>query len=197
MNVQDALSAAERNLAGYEPSDRDLFMRGSYWALVDFFCRYVKIGKPETILAGALAVYGWMPTMLRSCDVDTVRDNAKAFKTFRSAPDAAGGLNALAHVDLQFVNRSTVGTSKFLHFLNPAAAPIWDRRVAAALGVTAWVGTYRVGTYREYWAALGTSAFTAPEALLSVCNAEKHAASDLRLKEAALYLTGWGPRSTA
>ena len=72
----------------------------------------------------ALAVYGWMPTILRSFEPrhipSSIRDAADASEWLAQLPQAA-------------VNRSWVGTSKFLHCLHPTIFPIWDRRVAEVL----------------------------------------------------------------
>ena len=72
----------------------------------------------------ALAVYGWMPTILRSfepqCIPSGIHNVAHASEWLAQSPQAA-------------VNNSWVGTSKLLHCLHPAIFPIWDRRVAEVL----------------------------------------------------------------
>lgn len=187
MSVQNALQRAEDNLQAYIPNDRDRFMTQSYWALVDLFQAHVHFDQPHTVLAGALAVYGWMPTMLRRCDLESVDMHTDALQAFRVAPNGPVGREALQNVPLNFVNGSVVGTSKFLHFLNPNVAPIWDRRVARAIGAGPW----NPARYSEYWADLDAAIFDPPMALQNACAADNgRQASPVRLKEVALYLTG-------
>lgn len=197
MNVQDALRRADHDLQGYNPTARDLFMNRSYWALVDMFHAYVCFDKPNTVLAGTLAVYGWMPRMLGRCDLGIVARHRDALHKFRIARNGHEGRMVLQDVPLNFVNGSVVGTSKFLHFLNPNVAPIWDRRVASTLGVTPWIKVNCPDVYRTYWGALDKSHFEAPDALRKACDLDNRHASDIRLKEAALYLTGLGPSGPA
>ena len=72
----------------------------------------------------ALAVYGWMPTILRTFEPGHIPWGIH---------NAADALEWLAHRPQAAVNNSWVGTSKFLHCLHPEIFPIWDRRVAEVL----------------------------------------------------------------
>ncbi len=89
-----------------------------------------------TAVAGATAVYGWMPRIFgRLNDYSAFAD---VLSDLRRASTCSEALKIVASSSrsedvLRFVNDSVVGTSKFLHFLNPSAIPIWDSRVARAL----------------------------------------------------------------
>lgn len=69
--------------------------------------------------------YGWMPTVLHL--------HANAIAAALPCVERARQGEVLTVAEVQqiaaAVNRSVVGTSKVLHFVNPALYPIWDRRV--------------------------------------------------------------------
>lgn len=82
----------------------------------------------DKVRLGALAVYGWMPTILRAEGRKGKRRNIEFDKIATYLNEDC--LPAKAH---NFINGSFVGTSKFLHFWRPGRFAIWDRRVATAL----------------------------------------------------------------
>jgi hypothetical protein len=77
----------------------------------------------------ALAVYGWMPTILRSLKI-----SEKQLVLAHQANDVASAVATIRTFDAPPVNNSWVGSSKFLHFLNPETFPIWDSHIARAFG---------------------------------------------------------------
>jgi len=81
------------------------------------------------VILGSLAVFGWMPTILEG------RTPSSKVMTTERAELIANSLNAreVEGVPFDFVNNSSVGTSKFLHFWRPSEFPIWDINVSAAL----------------------------------------------------------------
>ena len=103
----------------------------------------------------ALAVYGWMPTIMRTFNYDRLGSEVVSggLRVLRSArPDDAFSL--LCKMDrTAAVNHSWVGTSKFLHFLNPHVFPIWDSRVARAVGIKSYKLNRRQ-TYTAYLEAI-------------------------------------------
>lgn len=117
---------------------------------------------------GASMAYSWMPTIFRgnhAADLSSALPNlvevarctdASQFSNLldRLSKSRDGGLVEL----LCWVNGSIVGTSKFLHFLNPAAVPIWDARVAANFGIFDKASIERVDTYKQYVALVAIKA---------------------------------------
>ncbi len=88
---------------------------------------------PDKIRIGALAIYGWMPTMLRVYGIGPLNASDNNFPNFDVI---AGHLNcgSIDNIEKNFLNRSYVGTSKFLHLCFPEKIAIWDRNVCFALG---------------------------------------------------------------
>jgi hypothetical protein len=78
----------------------------------------------------ACAVYGWMPTILKTFEINLTKleKPISQIKIVNSLEDASKFIRGIGEVAP--INRSWVGTSKFLHFLNPTVFPIWDSRVA-------------------------------------------------------------------
>ena len=81
----------------------------------------------------ALAVYGWMPTVLDNVSYD----NYKVQKAliYMSENDKIGNEDAIMHFNnlAKMLNNSYVGVSKFLHAVFPDKYAIWDRRIASVL----------------------------------------------------------------
>jgi hypothetical protein len=117
--------------------------RVSYSALCDLFRRHVRVEVYETCLAGANAVYGWMPTILRTFPAEHERPayapKIGALAAASCWEEAAAALQAQPEVDvLRLCNNASVGASKFLHFLNPNVFPIWDSNIQAVLGAISY-----------------------------------------------------------
>ncbi|GLZ88087.1 hypothetical protein Pres01_41380 [Metapseudomonas resinovorans] len=82
----------------------------------------------QDFVCGAHMVYGWMPTILEihaSESLDVANGVALLNKASAEGCLSAGEIGQLA----QLVNRSVVGASKLLHFVNPEAFAIWDSRI--------------------------------------------------------------------
>lgn len=89
----------------------------------------------------ACAAYGWMPTILKSCDPSRFNQDSPISKV-RSVSTREEGAHLIDVMDDEApVNNSWVGTSKFIHFLNPDMFPIWDSRVAKCFGMN-WPNQY-------------------------------------------------------
>jgi hypothetical protein len=103
----------------------------------DYLLQYkalIKLGaavqNAEEAVALALAVYGWMPTILRSVEVSD-----EQIERVKRANDIESGIQVIRGFGSPPVNNSWVGSSKFLHFLNPQVFPIWDSHIARAFGL--------------------------------------------------------------
>jgi hypothetical protein len=107
--------------------------RIGYQALRRLFDEYVRPDDYEKVVAGAYAVYGWMPTIMKNGIASehwtTCRSALNSLRGAETWGTAAETFNETPEV-LRLVNGSLVGTSKFLHFLNPACLPIWDSNIS-------------------------------------------------------------------
>ncbi len=119
----------------------------SYTALLKLADNLDDDARTENLLALGCAVYAWMPTILKTWDFSEFDSGALSIKMIRSCEkldDAASLVSG--GVSKGLLNNSWVGTSKFLHFINPAAFPIWDSKVAARFNVK----THRINSKLSY-----------------------------------------------
>lgn len=82
----------------------------------------------QDFICGAHMVYGWMPTVLEIHASESlgVLDGVSLLHKARTQGQlSCSEIQQLA----QLVNRSVVGASKLLHFINPEAFAIWDSRI--------------------------------------------------------------------
>jgi hypothetical protein len=107
-------------------------------------------------VGAAHAVYGWMPTILKK-EVKA-KDLAKFVRDLRridSGPNQKTYSLSLLKNQIEIthaINGSTVGTSKFLHFVAPEVFPIWDSNIAHAFEVTSKIND--PPTYLAYCEAI-------------------------------------------
>jgi len=102
------------------------------------------------VIGAAYAVYGWMPTILKKKPkaAELVKF-AKEWKSGVKKKDALSYLRQRPTIT-QAVNGSTVGTSKFMHFVAPEIFPIWDSNIALVFGITSKIND--PATYLDYCA---------------------------------------------
>lgn len=97
-----------------------------YFALLHLFKR-LDPERDHDLLAGALAAYGWMPTMMKNI---SKREQLKSLiaQLRKSRANNAADVLSLHRGSgaLRAVNNSTIGTSKLLHFFLPDRIAIWD-----------------------------------------------------------------------
>ena len=171
-------------------------LREGYHALIRLFDDYVVVDQYDTVLAGALAIYGWMPTMLATLDRDTWCHHARAIACVRAAPDWPTLRNIIANNNelLSVINGSLVGTSKFYHFLNPKVVPIWDSRVALCFGHRWSYSANRVESFIEYGNVLHDEIALSSPIPLSFADFVGNTSS-VRMFEALLFYYGGHLRS--
>lgn len=167
--------------------------REGHTALVQLFRDHVRGDDYYSVLAGANAVYGWMPTILKK-GVSKPRwskcqNDLEALRSTNSWPIAQSTI--LANPDiLNLVNGSLVGSSKFLHFLNPAVLPIWDSNIARAFEAVRKRGSSDAEVYVAYaatiWAAI-ESGLPYPQSFLDFVGAS---VTPVRRLELLLFLHG-------
>jgi hypothetical protein len=146
----------------------------------------------QTAVALLHMVYAWMPTMLLIGDQPPLRRKAvpgyleKAKRGLLLSKDELDDLK-------EFTNNSTIGSSKLLHVLNPAAYPIWDSRVARVfmwwnVSESTFNQSHRYLEYREKiggWTACPS--VKAKCADLRGLHAELKTSCDLRMVELGLF----------
>lgn len=104
----------------------------------------------DALICGVYMIYGWMPTTLcmnggvtfNQCDLD---DFVKLINLVKAVENTEGARNVLQELGRnnqkkwkwlkKIVNNSETGTSKLLHFINPAFFPIYDTNVANVLNI--------------------------------------------------------------
>ena len=102
----------------------------------------------SSLVCGAHMVYGWMPTIveIHATDCFNAQDGAALLNKAR----AEGALSDDEIAKLAgLINRSVVGASKLLHFVNPEAFAIWDSRIYRFL-FQKTAHQYRVNNAAEY-----------------------------------------------
>ena len=120
-------------------SDREVLIENDYYdaysLLLDFF-NNLDLKYERNVIGAAHAVYGWMPTILKR--ETKTKDLIEFVRGLRKIEKGANHKKlALSQLAKQIaitkaINGSTVGTSKFLHFVEPKIFPIWDSNIARA-----------------------------------------------------------------
>ncbi len=123
----------------------------SYHALLGLAGQTEDDAQSAGLHALSCAVYGWMPTILKTfhCDRFNSQRPVAAIRSIDTALAASGFINGMDR--LAPLNGSWVGTSKLLHIINPGVFPIWDSRVAARFNLTT---RYRINAKQSYVAYL-------------------------------------------
>jgi hypothetical protein len=161
----------------------------AYSDLLGFF-KKLDLQDEQNIVGAAHAVYGWMPTILKK---ETKAAELVAFtkdlRKIESGPNqrksALDQLRQHLHIT-KAINGSTVGTSKFLHFVEPEIFPIWDSNIALAFEVSSKIND--PDTYLAYCEAVHRYLDRNPE--LNWPNELPDGISDIRKMEFCLYAYG-------
>lgn len=161
--MDEIIADAVAYVQGLAPADFDgrdpRRYRSSYPALLQLF-QNLDLDDGLAVRAAALTVYGWMPTIMRSVDLDAVRRIRPVLDRLRrEGVDAVADYLANSSPQgrrhlLTFVNNSVVGTSKFLHFLNPNGFAIWDSKIASLFGIQSLSGINSTRNYSNYISAI-------------------------------------------
>lgn len=117
-------------LAALDRAEKKEFYVPQYKALHNF-CKTSSL-ESDDIRIISMAIYAWMPTMLKGKDHELSDDLIKILKSAKENHTLISS-NDLKFV-AKFMNNSFVGASKLLHFLNPELYPIWDSVVARHYG---------------------------------------------------------------
>lgn len=188
------LQQASVSLSSTEPSsNRAAYYIASYPALIE--AAQILSAKPaqQTIYALYRLAYGWMPTTPRHTLPDAIKTNS--IPSISAVRDAKTQKDALAilldHPKHAPINNSWIGTSKRLHFVNPAVFPIWDSKIAGHYGMSAH-STYNSKrhyiTYLQNVHELTTlPALAAFQSTLALTH--KYKVTKIRAVELALFLT--------
>jgi len=82
----------------------------------------------QDLIAGAHMVYGWMPTILEIHPGESTGIEEGVVLLNRARVEGQLSVDDIGRL-ASLINRSVVGASKLLHFVNPAAFAIWDSRI--------------------------------------------------------------------
>jgi hypothetical protein len=126
--IVDAQSARPRR----ELTPEEKAYLREYPILLDWFASFRREWTGNRVRLAGLAVYGWMPTILRAEKKLRAEGEIEPF-----FDDIARRLNDEENEfpvsSWNFLNSSYVGTSKFLHFWSPTTFAIWDSRICKTL----------------------------------------------------------------
>ena len=185
INYHELSQKTAENLRALDPNN----YRISYWPFVDLFSNYAQTDNRSSLIAAAHAVYGWMPCILKSVQLnDAICEFLYELRNSECPLQVIENLNEEQKGSyLRFVNGSVIGTSKFLHFLIPNFAPIWDRRVGKHFSLN-YNQVNSIENYLKYWKALANCKLDVPNNFAIFCTINNRRPTDIRLKEYALFL---------
>jgi len=161
----------------------------SYPEFLKYFSDIKTITKHNLII-GINFTYGWMPTIFdfRSDKFD------EAIEILNNAKNGVVLTIAQLETLKGLFNNSLVGTSKLLHFVNPAKFPIWDSRVYYYLtGELAY--NHRIGNCEAYFSFIKFCEYLTQineyeEIHQSICKRLGYPMAKLRTVELIMYLNG-------
>jgi hypothetical protein len=161
----------------------------SYPEFLKYFNDITTITKHNLVISINFT-YGWMPTIFdfRSENFD------KAIEILNNAKKGVIPTVKELEVLKELFNKSLVGTSKLLHFINPNKFAIWDRRVYHYLtGKEAY--NHRIGNCEAYLSFLTFCNFLTQRKEYekvhnSICNKLGCSMTKFRTAELIMYLNG-------
>jgi hypothetical protein len=160
-----------------------------YDALVRLFSR-LDPASDEDLIVGALAVYGWMPTMMNKLIAREELKKLIAELAWTGTNEVAAALQRnIPSGALRSVNNSIVGTSKLLHFFLPDKVAIWDSVLARSFGFVHHYQFAKEAVFVEYVRAVHAAAQseTMPWEKLDIAVGASVHVSRVRRIEFALY----------
>ena len=100
-----------------------------------------------------MAVYAWMPVLYSQQDVKLLRKNVIKIIEGDSLDEELISSAMECFTSNKHVNGSISALSKLLHFCDPIKFPIWDTRVAKALGRKSGTGN-SIDIYMDYFSVM-------------------------------------------
>jgi hypothetical protein len=123
ISIDEIISYLTKNNASHSRSDKTVAL--TYRHILEHF-QSIETITEGNLIVGIHVIYGWMPTMVKRIDFDSIKDSINALQQVRNGFEiSADQIIQVRNV----VNNSTVGASKLLHFLAPEHYPIWDSRI--------------------------------------------------------------------
>jgi hypothetical protein len=115
----------------FRDSETDEFYAGTYPIFLEFFRDRIAVDSVTESDAkiGAILAYSWMGQ--GKLKIASLENFGSAVNALLKAKSEKIDVTELQNI-VNFVSGSLVGTSKYLHFLNPQCFAIWDSRVAWA-----------------------------------------------------------------
>ncbi|MFP7655376.1 hypothetical protein [Chryseobacterium proteolyticum] len=163
----------------------------SYLISYPYFINYFKLKdrlSKQDLICGVFMIYGWMPTILKNIDCTDIDKIVDLFNKAKSSD------NILTEIEIEnlkpFTNKSLVGLSKLLHFINPNVYPIWDSKICKYFfsnGFYSKIGN--VSIYLEYVDAIKeTIKFGLPNDFDNLREQLGYKITDVRLIELVIFL---------
>ena len=130
----------------------DSIYHATYHSIIKISSQLKDDPNGDAVVALSTMVYGWMPTILKSINLDLFSpDKRKILSSIRSIDSFESSIAYLDELKSgPPINNSWVGTSKFLHFVNPEYFAIWDSRVAKHWGITTKYSIEKIDNYVRY-----------------------------------------------
>ena len=151
----------------------------------------------DELMMLALAVYGWMPTILKKWQEKAFSKETRFASRAREVTSLGEALGFLETLETAApINNSWVGTSKVLHMLAPSVFPIFDSKIANRIAgkdkITApWVTKARYIAYLQACHAVVGKEQGKIEALRELVNGGKvRDWTDIRMLEFVLFVGG-------
>lgn len=159
----------------------------SYKCIEDFF--KVSLLDENSVVQGAHMVYGWMPTILNICKPDS--DTQKVILSIEKLSENPNDVDL--NIIKKFMNNSTVGASKLLHFKYPEKYPIWDSKICKIItGKSYHEKVQKTSKYINYYEAIHNLMNNLPENLVNFKKEFekkfKYQISDVRAAELMLFI---------
>ena len=160
----------------------------SYKCIEDFF--KVSIIDENSVIQGAHMVYGWMPTILNICKPDS--DTQKVLVSLEKLSENPNDFDL--DIIKKFMNNSTVGASKLLHFKYPEKYPIWDSKICNIITEKSYhEKVQKITNYIQYYEAIHNLIKKLPENLENFKKGFeekfKYKISDVRAAELIIFLS--------
>lgn len=175
----------KRNICNVQLNQNDSYLL-SYPHFIDYFKQKDKLTKKD-LICGVFMVYGWMPTILKRNDCNYEIIEILNFVKNNNDVLSEDNLRKL----LPFANKSMVGLSKLLHFINPEVYPIWDRKICKYFYSTSHnYQIQNVSNYLKYTNAIHKALeFELPEEFNLIKKQLDYNISDIRLIEISIFYT--------
>jgi hypothetical protein len=171
----------------FSSSERDKFYEGTYPLFLEFFRDRIAVDAVTESDAkiGVILAYSWMGRgEVKISHLNSFQDAETALTKAKLGKISLNELKCITN----FVSGSLVGTSKYLHFLNPKCFAMWDTNVAWASYRHNRYQLNKPEAYLQYLEDLPS--LKLPKDLAERTLDRMPKATEMRVKEFALFQLG-------